>query len=203
MLKLLPWLLLTLGLLAGCGQVVIFGHTVGDGRANSASEPASKPKGQATSTPAAHRVKAVTLALTPEATQKVAGDPRFKADALRDAVEGELRSRQLLDVQDPQASGTAEILIDDFAIRATSNAVVFGRIPSAGTLIGDIRIRDANGNALPADKISAEARMSLAANGNDKNPLQDLYRRFAVLVADNLAGIPSKSEDTSGNVIPR
>ncbi len=201
--KLLVLLLLTLGLLTGCGQVVIFGHTVGEGRSASENEPAAGRTAQATSKPLVPKVKAVTLALTPQAAEKVASDPRFKADVLLAAVESELRSRELFDAQDPRASGQAEILIDDFATRSTSNAVVFGYNFSAGTLAGDIRVRDANGNELQTFKVVAESRLAIAASGEDTNPLRDLYRRFADLAADDLAGTPSKSADAANNGVPR
>ncbi len=203
MLKSLLLLLFTLGVLAGCGQVAVFGHTLGEERvrsesppvsrkavSNPAGEPTSKATAQAPSRPGAQRVNAVTLALTPRATAKVASDPRFKADELLHAVEGELRSRELFDAQDPRASGTAEILIDDFATRSTSNAVVFGYSFVAGTLTGDIRVRDAKGNELRSFRVAAESRLTVPASGEDANALGVLYRRFATLAADSVAGTP-------------
>jgi hypothetical protein len=215
MLKRWILLLLTLGVLTGCGgRVVVFGHTMGEEGAhtqakvvsnpgaeatsnataeassNPAAEATSNATAQPTSTPGVQKVSAVTLALTSQAEAKVANDPRFKVDELLNAVEGELKSRDMFDGQDPHASGTAEILIDDFATRSTSNAVVFGYNFAAGTLTGDVRLRDAQGHELQHFKIAAEARLTIAANGEDSKPLAGLYRRFATLAADRVAGVP-------------
>ena len=203
MTKFLLVLLLPLTLLTGCGPVIVFGHTVGEGRVASENEPVAKHAAQPAPNASAAKIKSVTLALTPQATAKVASDPRFKADALLDAIESELQSRQLFDAHDPRASDQAEILIDDFATRSTSNAVVFGYNLSAGTLTGDIHVRGADGHELQTFKVVAESRLAIAASGEDANPLRDLYRRFANLAADDLAGTPAKSADASNNGVPR
>jgi hypothetical protein len=38
----------------------------------------------------------------------------------------------------------------------------------------------------------AESRLTVAADGQDKNALGPLYRRFATLTADELTGIAAK-----------
>jgi hypothetical protein len=234
---------LVAAMLAGCGQVILFGHVVGE-----QPQPVPKPEattatgtgatavapdsaGVATATastatgsavagsagdgsaaakvppPAAaaqvpHVVKSVNITITPEAAAKVAGDAsRFTADALLDAITAELKSRRLLDDQNPQASGTAEIVVDDLATRPTSNVILFGYKMLAGTLEGDIRVTGATGSDATGSRIVAQSKLTLAASGDDKNPLGPLYRRFAVLAADRLAGVDSKPEDPSG--IPR
>ena len=238
-------------MLAGCGQVIVFGHVVGERKesvepkpeptsatpapqqgatasqaagtatsqsaapeatgspsaASSAAGPASGEAATPTRTAAAsphlaHAVKTVNLTVTPEAVAKVTGDAsRFTADALLDAIRTELKSRKLLDEQDPQASGTAEIIVDDLATRQTTNAILFGYKMLAGTLEGDIRVTGAAGTESTGSRIVAESKLTLAVNGNDKNPLGPLYRRFAILAADRLAGVASQPQDPTG--IPR
>src|SRR5690349_12763892 len=97
-------------LLAGCGQVIVFGHVVGE-RPESVAKPEATTTTATTATtsttapapakgPAAspHVVKSVNIIVTPEARSKVTGDAsRFTADALLDAVTTELKSRKLLD----------------------------------------------------------------------------------------------------------
>lgn len=211
--KTLLLLLLSVGVLAGCGQVVIFGHTVKEGNEASPSEPAPKKSSSAGSSqigveavrlpPAAQRVKAVTLSLTDDAAAKATADPGFHADVLLAAIQRELRARQLLDAQDAAAASTADVVIDDFDMRATSNAVVFGYIFKEGTLAGDIHVRDASGNELQSFDVMAETRLSIAQDGTDTNALGALYRRFAVLAADRLAGTPTKPEAQTSNDVPR
>ena len=249
-------------MLAGCGQVIVFGHVMREGNSSvqpkeegsgsggpapqatapASAAPAPAP-GSAAATPAApasasgpastaatasastlardasiasvaasspppakspalaHVVKAVNLTITPEASARVTGDAsRFTADALLDAIKSELRSRKLLDEQSANASGTAEIVVDGLATRATTNAIVFGYKMLAGTLEGDIRVTGAGGESTGA-RIVAESKLTIAASGDDKNPLGPLYRRFAVLAADRLAGVASAPKDPSG--IPR
>jgi hypothetical protein len=139
-------------------------------------------------------VHAVNLTLSPEAKT---GNASLATDALLDAIRAELRSRKLLDEQSSNAGGTAEILIDNATTRPTVNAVVFGYQMMAGTLTGDVRVNGANGEELPTSKIVAESRLTVAADGSDKNSLGPLYRRFAVLTADKLAGVASQPNDAT------
>jgi hypothetical protein len=209
MARLLLLSLLVVAMLAGCGQVILFGHEVRSRSENSQpATPASEetPAETAVDEPAkptaiAHAIKAVNLLVTAEATAKVTGDAsRFSADALLEAIKTELRSRKLLDEQDPRASGTAEIIVDDLATRATTNAVVFGYKMLAGTLEGDIQVTAADGTSKSTgSRIVAESKLTVAANGEDKNPLGPLYRKFAVLVGDRLAGVTSTPPKSTGS----
>lgn len=209
-------LLLALGSLTGCGEVVVFGHTVREGHASSVSStaPASTvpaPVSQADSKPVAQlsvvsssqalKIKSVTLALSSPAEHEAATDSRFKRDALLDAIKDELRSRKVFDEADSSAT-VVEVSIDDFAVQPTTNAIVFGRIFSNGALVGMVRSRDAQGTALQNFKIDAQARLAIDANGEDPNPLAPLYRRFAVLMADSVTGTVSKP-NAATDQIPR
>src|SRR5262249_48018454 len=138
---------------------------------------------------------AVNVTLSP-ASQ--AGDPSVDAAALLDAIRTELRSRNLLDEQNPRADGTAEVLIESATTRSTVNAVIFGQRPMAGTLTGELRVSRSSGAELPASKIVAESRMTVADDGQDKNPLGPLYRRFAVLAADQLTGFAPNANADAG-----
>jgi hypothetical protein len=133
-------------------------------------------------------VRALTVTLAPQAAAHAADDSNFNAEALRDAISAELKSRKLLDDQDPHADGTAEIVIDDLTLRPTSNAVLFGYQMLAGTLTGDVRVSGANAQGIADSRIVAESRLNISVAGNSKNSLAPLYRRFAVLTADHLAG---------------
>src|SRR5476649_206940 len=125
-------LVAALALLAGCGDVIVFGHQIRQGHPSSEVNPEKSTS--APSTPVAstsgslptpantppvrelpskiHVVKAVKLSLSPEAVVKLAGDSSFDAIALQAEVTAELRARKLLDEQDPDAFGLAEIAID-------------------------------------------------------------------------------------------
>jgi hypothetical protein len=197
--------------LAGCVQVTVFGRTVNDPSAAPAS---AAPEVSATSAPpqavaapaSAAVVSAFTLTIAPEGLRKIGDDARFDAEALRRTVEAELLARRLLGAQDPRAHGTAEIRIDDYALRAKTNAVVFGSVPSVGMLAGDVRVVGVDGTALQTFRVAADANLRLApagkeAGGTDAAALRALYQRFAVLAADRLAGTPS--QPVEGPVIPR
>ena len=58
----------------------------------------------------------------------------------------------------------------------------------AGTLTGELQVSTASGEKLPASRIVAESRWTIADDGQDKNALGPLYSRFAVLTADELSG---------------
>ena len=213
---------LLVALFAGCGQVVVFGHVVGDHKTAEPSAPESgtaTPEPRSMSAPAQttsgsvapvstllpskaavipHVVKAVNITVTSEVAAKVTGDAsRFSADALLDAIKTELKSRKLLDEQDPRAAGTAEVIVDRLGTRPTSNAIVFGYKMLAASLEGDVRVTGLQGGESTGSRIVAESKLTVAASGDDKNPLGPLYKRFAVLTADRLAGITSQSQDSA------
>jgi hypothetical protein len=137
----------------------------------------------ATAVPAAHVLHAVNVTVSP-ASQ--AGDAGVDAAALLDAIRAELKSRKLLDEQNPSADGTAEVLIDSAAMHPTVNAVIFGQRPMAGTITGEVRLSSASGEELPTSRIVAESRFTITDDGQNQNALGPLYRRFAVLTADEL-----------------
>ncbi len=77
------------------------------------------------------------------------------------------------------------------------------------TLIADLTMAGADEKAATPFHLSAEARLTISARNDDndpdqtkkRDPLTPLYRRFAVLTADRIAGIESEPDpDTSGNI---
>jgi hypothetical protein len=198
MIRLLPLLILPLAALTGCGEVVVFGHVVRESPAKTEAATPPTTATQATAetgsplaarVPAAHVLRAVNVTLSP-ASQ--AGDASVDTAALLDAIRTELRSRKLLDEQNPSADSTAEVLIESAATHRTVNAVIFGRQPMAGTLTGELRVRGASGER-PTSRIVAESRFSIVDGGQDNNALGPLYRQFAVLTADELTGIAANA----------
>jgi len=195
------WLLSLVGvaLLAGCARVVVFGHVVNEGTAPEVAQneaPASAPAaatGQIAAAVPATVLKSVTLKVAPLATDDVASDTPFVPELLLEAIRTELRSRKLLDENNPQATGTAEVQIATASVKPSSNAVVFGYKMMAGTLIGDIQL---SGTSL---HVLAETKLTISVKGGKKDPLDPLYRRFAELTADRLAGIESKPDPSSSN----
>lgn len=219
MLKFQLMLCLTATVLAGCGQVAVFGHTIGERPTRASEDPTSAsdsrpskdtattsqtqaepaPASAVAAVAAPRAVSDVSLVLTSQATAKVADDSRFKTEALLAAIEAELRARKLLADANSSADSTAEISIEDFAVRPTSNAVVLGYIMNDGALTGEIRIRDAASNEFRSYRIEAESRLTVAANGSTPEPLGPLYRRFASLTGDWLAGTPGASKPSPVN----
>jgi hypothetical protein len=140
-------------------------------------------------------LKTVSLSLTSQVAEKVTSDARFSTDALLAAIKNELKARKLFDESDARSIGTADILIDEYAMQRTSNVILFGNIISAGTLNGSVRVRDDQGRELQSHRIEAQARVSIPESGETVNPFGPLYRRFAAVAADNLAGTPGKSTE--------
>ena len=166
---------------------------------SSAAPPPSGTGTRPASAPASttHVVTAVRVSITPSAASNVMRDKNFAADALTAAIESELRARRLLNAQDPRASGTAEVTIDDLSSRPASNAVFFGYQMMVGTLSGDVRVNAAGGSDSANFKIVAASRWNFAVDGDDKNPLKPLYHRFAVLTADRLEGVPLQQDSSA------
>lgn len=229
MIRLLTSLILSVAL-AGCGEVVVFGHVVRENpsKAEASSEPpttAAAPKpaieaaapqpattavapkpatatsatpvtpqtsaGAAPGLPAIRVLHGVNVTLSP-ASQ--GGDASVDAAALLNAIRTELKSRNLLDEQSPSADATAEVRIESATTHPTVNAVLFGRQPMAGTLTGELHVSKASGEELPASRIVAESRWTIADDGQDKNALGALYSRFAVLTADELGGAANPNQ---------
>ena len=132
--------------------------------------------------------------------KQVADDERFNADALRDAIAAELGSRQLLDLQNTGAGRVAVIQLEEYSLRATSNVVLFGNLPSAGVLAGVIRIREPAGGATREFKVRAEIQFGISQSGRDKKPLQKLYSGFARQLADELTGAEPRLPQRPGHV---
>jgi hypothetical protein len=199
-------LLLTITLLAGCGEVVVFGHTVREGHAKtevkteSAPVPVAATNTASTSSTAsattkaptrpAIQVKAITISIAPQAAEKIAKDSRFSTNALRDAIRSELKSRKLLDVSDSATGSTMEIFIDNYELHPTTNFAIFGYVPNAGTLTAKLVLNDEQGTPR---HIEAHAKVSVPAAGEVDNMLQPLYREFAVTVVDTLTGTQPRS----------
>jgi hypothetical protein len=171
--------------LVGCGQVAVFGHTIGEPKPASLADakPASKPESAEF-----QKVKAVSIVLTEQAAATVAADAKFNVDALLSAVKSELQSREALEDSNAQLNAVAEIAIDDYALHPTSNVILFGQIISTGVLNGTLRVRDDQGNELSNRRIEAQARVSIPAKGESENPLGLLYREFAVQTGNTLTG---------------
>jgi hypothetical protein len=220
-------LILLCGSIAGCGQVSVFGHTIGEkpasqgnadsGHAESAASEPVKPEPNKAEPPNAatmvtettvptkvasstvtlphiQKVKSVTIALTPKIAAQVADDSRFNADALLAAIKSELQTRKVLDGIDLHVNATAEVLLDEYSLRPTSNAIVFGNIISNGTLNGSIRLLDAQGHDLSGYRVEAATRVSIPASGESKNPLGPLYREFAIMTGHALDGTKPKEK---------
>ena len=221
---------LTVALLSGCGQVAVFGHvvgekpparnppaaetgTTGDAKAATGSpakgaEPSKLASGALQSL---QLVKALKISVAPKATENVASDATFSPDALVAAVRAELGSRNLLAAPSSPTAATLEIQVNQVVLRSSTNAVVFGYKMMTSTLIADLTMAGADQKAATPFHLSAEARLTISARNNDseqdrtkaRDPLTPLYRRFAVLTADRIAGIESEPDpDTSGD-IPR
>jgi hypothetical protein len=206
--------ILSVTLLAGCGRVVMFGHVVREGSAPDVSEsdaPANVASGSRSEVVAqkmqavapAPVLKAVTIRVSPRATENVASDTPFAPELLLEAIRTELRSRKLLDEQNPQVTETAEVQIDEVAVRPSTNAIVFGYKMMASTLIGDVHLSTADSTAPPGFHVSADTRLTISAENENKNPLAPLYRRFAELTADRLAGVESKPNDAANGANAR
>jgi hypothetical protein len=231
--RLALFLVLVTMMLSGCAGWVVFGHTIGEGHPTPAGQsapqvpvapqapvvprtPVAPQTGAAPQTtvasrvsaalPAGSKLTAVRVSFTPEVKKKVNADPRFKDGALLTAIERELRSRKLLNDNDPAdatADRTVEVVIDDFATGASSNAVVFGYVLGTGTLAGIIDVRDAAGQELQTFRIKTDSRLATPADDEQAQPLQALYHKFADLTVDNLTGVPQKPDQTSNNEVPR
>jgi hypothetical protein len=135
----------------------------------------------------APRLASIAVLLSAELEQQIADEPRFSFAVLRDAITAELRARRLLAAQGGAAGNTAEILVNEFALRATSNVVVFGRLSSVGVLGGLVRLRTEAGAQPREFKVLVEIPLSISQRKTGSDSLQKLNQRFARVIGDEIA----------------
>jgi hypothetical protein len=189
-------LLVTLGALAACTRVTMFGHTVRNDGPAAAPRAVAIPAMTASSSP----ITRIAIEFTPAARQQTEEDVRFNPESLRDALIAELRARQLLDLQPADTGRALVIRLEEFQVRATSNVVMFGRLASTGVLDGLARISEKNSETQEF-RVRTEVPMQIVRNGDDPNPLKLLYRGFAEQFADALGGAasPPRATKPAGN----
>jgi hypothetical protein len=204
---------------SGCAGSVIFGHTIGQPSARNqppavtptpppvqapAPVPAPVPSPQvqaaAAAPPAAPatasaavriKFKTATVAWAPATDAKVTADSRFNRDQLLAAVMEDLRSHQLLDEAGQTDNGrTLAIVVDDFATRAGSNAIVLGYSFTRATLAGHVEVKNRSGDESERFAVMAETRLTSSAEGEQSGTLKPLYRRFADIIVSRLTGVP-------------
>ncbi|HEY4210200.1 MAG TPA: hypothetical protein VGM84_01855 [Steroidobacteraceae bacterium] len=221
-----PLLLIPIAVaLSGCAQFIIFGHPVGGPHPTVAAESAASAVGSsdatespataapaksnsAASIPAASAapttVTSVIINFTPAALDAASAAFKLQWRPLRTAIEGELRARKLLGAGNTTVPGrTIEISIDGFTARTASNVVMFGQLFEAGTLTGDVTVRDRSGAALQTYRIKANSHLNRPATGATVETLTPLYRKFADLTVDDLDGAPRKPVDLTNTGMPR
>ena len=130
----------------------------------------------------------------------------FDVEAVRAAVEDELRSRGLL------SAGTAatdarkiQLLVEDVSVRRMTNAVVMGRVISSAKLTAHVTVRDSAGHELQSYQAVADTKLSRAADSRKGDDLSPLYRHLATLAVNGLEGAPPKpaTASSANTDIPR
>lgn len=177
---------------AGCADVVVFGRTVHEASPSAkAAEPALPAA--ATTTPseaaappgngAAARTGRTVRALTLDGPVAAGVD----GAALLDELRATLRKRGVL-VADA-AAPTASVTIDRFEAHATSNAIVLGHRPGAGSLSGHVQVADGTGAALRRFDVTASATLRAPAADPTSFVLKPLYEDLAARIAGELAAV--------------
>lgn len=181
--------------LQACGEVIVFGHQVREGGGESV--PVTVAATDRPSREAARTVQAVTLEVVPSAAAKIEADHGFSRDALLETIRATLRSRGVLVADATGAAPSAVVSVVDFETHPTTNAIVFGFLPGAGSLSATVRVE---GHAFD---VIANAPLRAPANEPAAFPLAPLYRDVAERVADALAGTPGRADDVARSAVPR
>jgi hypothetical protein len=105
------------------------------------------------------------------------------------AIQAELRAHQLLDETDLGRGSQLGILIEDFAVRPSSNATVFGYQLSSGIIEADVNLLSSEHEPLQHTRVEARASLARPVAAADDGFFRPLYRRFAQLTQRKLAGI--------------
>lgn len=130
---------------------------------------------------ATRTVQDVLLVITPS----VVADPAIEAPALLETIRQTLRSRG---VQTGTGTSMATVTLSAFETHATSNAVVFGYLPGAGSLKANVSVVDGAGAELSRFDVAASAVLRAPASNTRAFALAPLYRDVADRIANQLAG---------------
>lgn len=187
------WLLAGLVLMAGCAaQVTVQGHTVREGRPDVVPAAHAAPRGDAL----VASVRAVTVNFTPAVRQQLQAVTSFDADVFVDAVSKELAARGRFDAAG--AGPELEILVDALDVKPTGGPAIMGNRAAAGTLGGRVRLLGVDLVEQHGFSVLAEAEVGIPREGADPGALRPLYRRFALLLGDELDGTPGRSAAPAG-----
>ena len=159
--------------LAACAHVQVVEHVV-------------EPVPEAIMQPGQALITRLVIDFTPVAQKQVDQDPRFSSQFMRKATSQVLTARKLADLQNNAVVRVAVIELDEYDVRTTANLVVQGRVASAAVVGATVRVRDGSGTQLGTFHIRTE--MTINVSLSSSNPLEKLYRQFAMLVADDLTG---------------
>ena len=199
--------------LAGCSDVIGVGHAdpgaqpgsgehtplVGHGGDPAAAPQAPAPGRRQTATVDTRlAVRSVVLKFTPEARQRFAADLRFSEEALQAEVDGEFSRLGLLAPPDGRVQSDLQITVGNFSVTPATNVALMGYVFSQAMLVGDAQVI---GDGQPGRSFAVSARVRLTEKGgagSDPLALQSLYRRFALIAADELRGV-----DTPPEPVPR
>ena len=167
--------------------------------ATPAAPQAPAPAGKHAAAVDAHlAVRSVVLKFTPEARQRLATDPRFSEEALQAAVDGQFSRFGLLAPRDGAVQSDLQITVSSFSVTPATNVAFMGYVFSQAMLVGDAQVI---GERQPGRSFAVSARVRLTEKGgagSDPLALQSLYRRFALIAADELRGV-----DTPPEPVPR
>jgi hypothetical protein len=135
-------------------------------------------------------VSRVNVTLSNEARSLVAsGNGIFNQDALRGQIERLLMARDLVK---PDAGQTLDVVVTNFRVRNSFNAIMFGFMAGSDKLEGTLTIRDGAGNTLKKSMVEASYALGGLAGGQDASRMNWLYDEFAKHTAAEVSGVPAK-----------
>ncbi len=190
--------------LSGCVHFIAFGHEIDAPAAPATASTAVTAAAQPASSPAPANVSTVMVNFSATAKDEASASFKLQEASLREAIESELRSRRLLSspAETRSPGRTVAISVDAFTARTTSNVIMFGQVFEAGTLTGDVTVRDGSGVAVQTYRIKANSHINRPAAGATTDTLTPLYKKFADLTVDNLSGAPRRPVDLTNTGMP-
>ena len=126
----------------------------------------------------------VKVGLADEARQKLADNPLFDAEGLRNAILRKLSSGGCMDSAAPRP--VVDVIVTDIRTRSGFAAVMFGFMAGDDRIVGTVALADENAAQQDSFQISASYALGGLVGGQEGVRMGYLYEKFAELTAIEL-----------------
>ncbi|MGE5539216.1 MAG: DUF4410 domain-containing protein [Gemmatimonas sp.] len=135
----------------------------------------------------------VTVAMSPEVEQRLAGTIRFDRQRLQNTIQSALHTKGVLTPNDDPTLPTVEVNLTDVRVRSTANAVLFGIMAGDDRINGTVVVRSPDKAEMQKFNVTTSYGLGGFGGGQMEARMSWLYEEFAKQVANELTGSQPQS----------